>query len=50
LVFYSTAYVVYPKRVIRVAKSIVSASFKPGNVIEQRLYDIYARRTRSRSA
>jgi anaerobic magnesium-protoporphyrin IX monomethyl ester cyclase len=50
LVFYSTAYVVYPKRLIRVAKSIMSASFKPGNVIEQRLYDIYARRTRSRSA
>jgi radical SAM superfamily enzyme YgiQ (UPF0313 family) len=50
LVFYSTAYLVYPKRLLRVVKSIMSATFKPANVIEQRLYDIYARRTRSRSA
>jgi radical SAM superfamily enzyme YgiQ (UPF0313 family) len=48
--FYSTAYVVYPKRIFRVAKSILSAKFKPGNVFEQRLSDVFARRARSRSA
>ena len=48
--FYSTAYIVYPKRIFRVFKSILSAKFKPGNVFEQRLSDVFARRARSRSA
>lgn len=44
LAFYLTAYVRYPKRVWRLAKSMFSrAPFKPANVLEQRLYDLCAR-------
>lgn len=44
MLFYSTAYLSHPKRIWRVLKQIAGkTSFKPANVLEQRLYDIYAR-------
>ena len=46
ILFYSLAYLVYPKRILRVAKSLLGTRFKPSNVLEQRLFDIFARNKR----
>jgi len=50
MLFYSLAYLAYPKRIIRVVKNLFAPTFKPSNVLEQRLSDILARNKRSAKA
>jgi len=44
LTFYPTAYLFHPRRIVRLIRNLARAPFKPMNVFEQRMYDIYARR------
>lgn len=46
VLFYSFAYLVYPKRILRVVRNLSGPRFKPSNVLEQRLFDIFARNKR----
>lgn len=46
MLFYSTAYLVHPRRILRLVRSLTRSTFKPANVLEQRLYDLYARNKR----
>ncbi len=48
-VFYSLAYLAYPKRIVRVVSNLFKSKFKPSNVLEQRLFDIVVRNKRSRA-
>ena len=41
--FYLTAYATHPKRIIRVLYNLAKKRFKPSNVFEQRLYDVFIR-------
>ena len=43
---YSMAYVCYPKRLLRVARNLLRTTFKPSNVFEQRVFDVYSRAKR----
>ena len=46
--FYPLAYLLYPKRLVSVVKNLFGATFKPSNVFEQRVYDVFARTKLSR--
>jgi len=51
VLFYSTAYLLHPRRIARALKSLRSDRFQPGNVLEQRLYDVVMRiRRRNQTA
>ena len=41
--FYLTAYVTHPRRIIRVLSNLTKKRFKPSNVFEQRLSDVFIR-------
>ena len=42
-VFYSIAYLTHPKRILRAIENLTKKRFKPSNVLEQRLYDVFVR-------
>jgi radical SAM superfamily enzyme YgiQ (UPF0313 family) len=42
--FYCLAYLLHPSRMLRVARATLSNSFRPGNLFEQRMSDLFARR------
>jgi len=42
-VFYSIAYLTHPKRILRAIGNLTKKRFKPSNVLEQRLYDVFVR-------